>query len=256
MVERAGGVHLLAWERRRGRAVPSYLPGRSVSWQSGLPLALMDGVPLVPERRAGLRLQLAAKRFLDIALSLVTLVLLAPLLLFVAWRIRRASPGGIFFRQVRQGLYGRPFVVLKFRSMYAERCDVSGVSQTTDDDPRITPLGRALRRWNIDELPQLLNVLKGDMSLVGPRPHVLGMWAGGMRYEELVPYYDARHQFMKPGLSGWAQANGLRGPTDDPQRARGRIDHDLAYIQNFSLWLDIKIMAKTLAREVAGGSGG
>ncbi|WP_404404959.1 sugar transferase [Pelagibacterium halotolerans] len=191
---------------------------------------------------------------MDILLSLATLIFLAPFLAIVAIGIVLTSKGPVLFTQIREGLGGEPFAVYKFRSMYIDRCDASGVAQTKAGDPRLTPIGRVLRRTSIDELPQLLNVLKGDMSLIGPRPHVYDMLAGGRRYRELVPYYAARHG-MKPGISGWAQANGLRGPTDDAEVAWARIDHDIAYIQNFSLLLDIKIIWLTLRREFLGGSG-
>jgi polysaccharide biosynthesis protein PslA len=155
---------------------------------------------------------------------------------------------------MRPGLYGRPFEMLKFRTMYADAGDATGVKQTTANDSRVTPLGKFLRNKSIDELPQLINVLKGDMSLIGPRPHVANMLAGDVLYEELVPYYHHRYE-MKPGLSGWAQANGLRGPTVDAALAKARIDHDLAYIQNFSLWLDIRIIVMTIRSEFFTGSG-
>jgi lipopolysaccharide/colanic/teichoic acid biosynthesis glycosyltransferase len=144
--------------------------------------------------------------------------------------------------------------MLKFRTMYDDHADPTGQAQTRPDDERITPVGRLLRRTSIDELPQLINVITGDMSLVGPRPHVAGMLAAGIDYAELVPYYNLRHT-MRPGLSGWAQANGLRGPTDSAEIARARIDHDIAYIQNFSIWLDLKIIWLTLVKEFVTGSG-
>jgi lipopolysaccharide/colanic/teichoic acid biosynthesis glycosyltransferase len=144
--------------------------------------------------------------------------------------------------------------MLKFRTMFVDAGDASGIVQTTANDSRVTPLGRFLRAKSIDELPQLFNVLVGDMSIVGPRPHVEGMLAGGRPYEELVPYYRLRHH-MRPGLSGWAQANGLRGPTTDAAVAKARIDHDLAYIQNFSLMLDAEIIVLTIKREFFTGTG-
>lgn len=195
---------------------------------------------------------LLAKRLIDVSLSAFALVMLSPLLVFVALAIKLSSDGPVLFGQTREGLLGQPFVAYKFRSMVAAQGDVSGVEQTVRNDPRITPLGRFMRRTSIDELPQLFNVLKGEMSLVGPRPHVKNMMAGGMSYRELVPYYDARLT-MLPGLTGWAQANGLRGYTDDAALARARIHHDLAYIERFSLWLDLKIIVMTLRHEFLRG---
>jgi lipopolysaccharide/colanic/teichoic acid biosynthesis glycosyltransferase len=138
--------------------------------------------------------------------------------------------------------------------MYVDRCDDSGEQQTLAEDDRIMPIGHFIRRTSIDELPQLLNVLTGDMSVVGPRPHVAGQRAGGLPYREVVPYYEKRHS-MLPGLTGWAQANGFRGSTIDIKHAVARVDHDIAYIQNFSFWLDLKIVIRTAAREFITGSG-
>nr|WP_255714123.1 sugar transferase [Pelagibacterium xiamenense] len=221
---------------------------------SGLSLILQDNWPVETELTVQRRVQMAAKRVIDIVLSLSALIFLGPFLALVAIAVVTTSRGPVFFKQVREGLDGAPFEVYKFRSMYTDRCDTTGVAQTKAGDPRLTPIGRFLRQTSIDELPQLLNVLRGDMSLIGPRPHVYDMLAGGRRYNELVPYYAARHA-MKPGISGWAQANGLRGPTDDAAVAWARIDHDLAYIQNFSLLLDLKIIWLTIRREFIGGTG-
>ncbi|KKB10359.1 exopolysaccharide biosynthesis protein [Devosia chinhatensis] len=195
-----------------------------------------------------------AKRVVDILLSGAALIALMPLMLLVAAIIKITSSGPVTFRQWREGVNGTSFEILKFRSMRQDMCDLSGVAQTASNDPRVTAIGRFIRRTSIDELPQLINVLRGDMSLVGPRPHVDNMRAGGMAYKELVPYYHLRLQ-MQPGLTGWAQANGFRGSTTDPVRARQRIDHDIAYIQNFSIWLDLRIILITLVREFVGGSG-
>lgn len=225
--------------------------GERVSWHSGLPVHWGRKPDLSDP---ALRANLALKRLLDIVGALMGLIALAPLLMFVAIAIKVTSPGPVFFRQAREGLDGRMFEALKFRSMRIESCDLSGVAQTQDNDPRVTPVGRFIRRTSIDELPQLINVLVGDMSLVGPRPHVAGMMAGGQLYRELVPYYDDRLA-MAPGITGWAQANGFRGSTRDRRMARERVDHDLAYIQNFSVWLDLKIIARTVVREFFTGSG-
>lgn len=199
-------------------------------------------------------LHLAAKRMFDICASASALLVLSPLLLAVAILIRLDSPGNVLFSQTRWGKNGRKIRVFKFRSMRTDLCDVSGVAQTVKNDPRITRVGAVLRRTNIDELPQLLNVLKGDMSLVGPRCHAIGMLAAGIPYEDLVPDYHLRH-CMRPGLTGLAQMRGLRGPTDRPGKARARIACDLHYVENFSFWLDMRIIFGTIISEIRGGQG-
>jgi polysaccharide biosynthesis protein PslA len=223
--------------------------------QNGLDLCWgVDSVPVRLSRTAAFGRQLLIKRVFDIAASLGALLFLMPLLLAVAIAIKLTSRGPVFFKQDRQGLHGRRFEILKFRSLSVEKGDPSGILQTVANDPRVTPVGRFIRRTSIDELPQLLNVLRGEMSLVGPRPHVEGMRAAGIRYDDLVPYYDMRLD-MLPGMTGWAQANGLRGSTEDANLAITRIDHDIAYIQNFSFWLDIRIVIMTLHHEFFAGSG-
>jgi lipopolysaccharide/colanic/teichoic acid biosynthesis glycosyltransferase len=138
--------------------------------------------------------------------------------------------------------------------MYTHLGDHGGTHQATRHDPRVTRVGRMLRRTSLDELPQLFNVLKGDMSIVGPRPHVPGMLAGGMLYEQLVPYYFQRHS-VRPGITGLAQISGCRGETNQPDVAIARIDYDLDYIESWSPWVDIKIIAKTCRREFLSGQG-
>jgi len=189
--------------------------------------------------------ELTAKRAFDIVAALVALVLLAPLFLLVIALIKATSPGPAFFRQARYGRGGGTFRIWKFRTMRVAEQDPSGVAQTRPGDPRVTAVGRFLRQTNIDELPQLLNVLVGDMSLVGPRPHVPGMLAGGRLYEDLVPRYFERLA-ARPGLTGLAQVNGCRGPTDDATAARCRIAYDLLYIRKQSFALDLKIVLLTL----------
>lgn len=197
---------------------------------------------------------LALKRAIDISASAVLLLLLSPVLAGTALAIRMTSSGPIFFRQQRYGLNSEPFTILKFRTMYVRDMDVSGVKQTRAEDPRVTPLGRFLRRTNLDELPQLFNVLRGDMSLVGPRPHVPGMRAGGMLYELLVPTYFERHS-VRPGMTGLAQINELRGSTADPKFAKARVAYDIAYVEHWSLLLDLRILWTTFRTEVLRGTG-
>lgn len=191
---------------------------------------------------------------MDVILSLVAIVILAPVFVMAAIAIKATSAGPVFFKQQRVGVNNTAFSVYKFRTMFVDRQDTTGVQQTLAEDPRITPIGRILRKTSVDEVPQILNIMRGEMSFVGPRPHVADMLAGGLPYDHLVPYYDLRHA-MKPGLTGWAQANGFRGPTTDPIKARQRVDHDIAYVQNFTVWLDVIIIAKTAWREFITGTG-
>lgn len=203
-------------------------------------------------RRRAIDLRL--KRLLDIMVSFSALFLFAPVLLLISGLIRIESPGSPIFSQVRWGQGGRKILIYKFRSMRSEAGDPTGVQQTIRNDPRITRVGAFLRRTNLDEIPQLYNVLRGDMSLVGPRCHAIGMLAGGMPYEVLVPDYHQRH-LMRPGLTGLAQMRGLRGPTDRTSKARARIYADLFYIENFTFGLDLRIIAGTFWSELTRGKG-
>ncbi|MBX4907208.1 MULTISPECIES: sugar transferase [Rhizobium] len=204
------------------------------------------------EGKAALRL--AVKRLIDIVIAASALLVLAPLFLAIAIFIKLDDGGPVFFRQIRWGMNGRKITVFKFRSMHTDACDPSGIQQTVKGDRRVTGIGALLRRTNIDELPQLLNVLRGDMSLVGPRCHAINMRAAGRLYEELVPNYHHRH-VMRPGITGLAQTRGWRGPTARPLQARARIACDIYYVRNFSLLLDLKILFKTLVIELRGGTG-
>lgn len=194
------------------------------------------------------------KRLFDVFVSGVALVALSPAFAIIAFLIKKETSGPAFFQQERWGKDLKPIKVLKFRTMYADRSDTSGVEQTVDDDDRITPLGKILRRLSLDELPQLLNVFRGDMSLVGPRCHPIGMKAAGVLYEELVPYYHTRH-LVRPGITGLAQVNGFRGPTTDKNASIERINHDLKYISSQSIIYDFKLMLETCIREFRGGTG-
>jgi lipopolysaccharide/colanic/teichoic acid biosynthesis glycosyltransferase len=194
------------------------------------------------------------KRIFDIVAASAALLFFMPFLIAVAIAIKVTSPGPVLFHQNRYGYRNRFFKIYKFRTMRIDACDARGVKQTVRGDSRITPIGRILRKTSFDEIPQLINVIKGDMSLVGPRPHVPGMLAAHLRYEDLVPYYFQRHT-ARPGITGLAQVSGCRGSTIEPNRAISRIDHDLDYIEKWSLRLDIMIIARTIRREFLSGSG-
>ncbi len=185
-----------------------------------------------------------AKGLEDRVISALALIVLSPVMLAAAIAIRLESPGPILFRQQRFGFNNRPISVLKFRSMYVNLGDPTGAQRTVRHDPRITRVGRILRRTSIDELPQLINVLRGEMSLVGPRAHPLLMTVGGHLYHEAVAGYAARHR-VKPGITGLAQINGCRGEIATIEQAQARIRYDLEYVSRWSLWLDLKIMLLT-----------
>jgi Undecaprenyl-phosphate glucose phosphotransferase len=192
------------------------------------------------------RAEIVQKRFFDLLFAALALLSLTPLILVVALLIKLDSPGPIFFVQRRYGFNQQPFGIIKFRTMRTLE-DGAVVAQTRRDDPRLTKVGRWLRRWNIDEVPQLFNVLTGDMSLVGPRPHAL---SHDHDYERRISLYARRHN-VKPGITGWAQINGYRGEIDSDEKIRKRVEFDLVYIDNWSLWLDMKIIARTVLSPTA-----
>jgi len=205
------------------------------------PLGSFFAIGLWGEDSVGLKHQL--KRIFDLLLTVPALLLLSPLLLVLALLVASTSPGPIFFLQDRYGLDGRRFRVIKFRTMtVTEAGDQQGLVQARRDDPRVTPVGRVLRRWSLDELPQLFNVLRGDMSLVGPRPHAVDH---NEHFRQLIPGYMQRHLF-KPGITGLAQVEGFRGETPDLQSMASRIDADLRYQKTWSLTLDLSILLRTL----------
>ena len=187
----------------------------------------------------------SVKRVEDIAVALVALALLGPLMLLIAAWIRLDSPGPVLFRQRRIGLGGREFQMLKFRTMRQEAGEEAGCRQATRRDPRITRAGLLLRRASFDELPQFLNVLRGEMSVVGPRPHAPGTCAGGRPFETVVPFYPARHR-VRPGMTGLAQVRGWRGETDTEEKLIRRVQSDVEYIACWSPWLDLRLLVRTL----------
>lgn len=177
-----------------------------------------------------------------IAFFMVTALL--PVMALVALAVKVESRGPVLFRQKRYGFNNELIEIYKFRSMYHDQSDMNAARLVTKDDPRVTRVGRFIRKTSLDELPQLFNVLKGDLSLVGPRPHATRAKAGGVLYDEVVDGYLARHR-VKPGITGWAQVNGWRGETDTKEKLQRRVEHDLYYIENWSLALDLYILAMT-----------
>lgn len=186
----------------------------------------------------------ALKWLEDKVLGLLILLLISPVMLVIALAVKLSSRGPVIFRQKRHGWNGETIEVYKFRSMYTHQEVQGQVTQARKSDPRVTPIGRFLRSSSLDELPQFLNVMQGRMSIVGPRPHAV---EHNLYYRDLIPQYALRHK-VKPGITGWAQVNGLRGETDTVNKMVSRVQADLFYIENWSLWLDIKIIALTILR--------
>jgi exopolysaccharide biosynthesis polyprenyl glycosylphosphotransferase len=194
--------------------------------------------PLPPYQRA-------MKEGMDLGLGFIVLILLSPILLGTAIAIKLDSPGSVIFRQPRRGQFGRLFSIYKFRSLHAAKADAHADKLVTKGDSRVTRVGRFIRKYSIDELPQIINVLKGDMSLVGPRPHAINAKADGKLYADVVPNYSLRYR-VKPGMTGWAQINGWRGETDTEEKLRRRVEYDFYYITHGSPRLDFVILFRTL----------
>jgi lipopolysaccharide/colanic/teichoic acid biosynthesis glycosyltransferase len=230
-------------------------PAAAWSQAVGYESFLVDGMPstalLIHPTRANLQ-PFSARRaiikgFLDhVAALLALFVLLAPLVL-IALLIKLDSPGPVFFRQPRIGINETIFRIWKFRTMYHAQVDIHGAQLTARGDVRVTRIGSWLRKWSIDELPQLFNILAGEMSLVGPRPHALQAGVGSRRYTEIVPAYHWRH-VVKPGITGWAQVNGWRGETVEPYQIERRVLYDLDYIRRHSVLLDLRIILMTFTQ--------
>ncbi|MBN3823267.1 undecaprenyl-phosphate glucose phosphotransferase [Burkholderia sp. Ac-20384] len=186
---------------------------------------------------------LAGKAAFDRVFACAALIAIAPLMVAISIAIKLSSPGPVLFRQQRMGAYGRPFTIYKFRTMHTHDAGASGeIRQATRGDPRVTRIGALLRRTSLDELPQFFNVLVGDMSVVGPRPHAV---EHDIFYQDLVDGYIQRYR-VKPGITGWAQVNGLRGETDRIEKMQWRIEHDLYYLRHWSLAFDVRIVLATL----------
>ncbi len=220
-----------------GDAIGFSLPQSPVSYPAGVPAFDLMKRPISGWYSV-------AKRGLDIGLSFVALGLLMPLFAAIAVAIKLDDPGKALFRQKRLGFNGQTFYIYKFRTMRSEATDADAQVLVSRGDSRVTRIGRFLRRTSLDELPQLWNVLIGDMSLVGPRPHALKAKAADRLYDEVVAEYAVRHR-VKPGITGWAQVKGWRGETDTVEKIKGRVEHDLYYIDNWSLAFDLRILLTT-----------
>lgn len=178
----------------------------------------------------------------DRIIATLILILITPVLITIATLVKLTSKGPIIYKQKRHGWDGKEITIYKFRSMRVHQEDQGKVTQAQKNDSRFTPIGGFLRRSSLDELPQFINVLQGRMSIVGPRPHAI---EHNEYYKEIVEDYMLRHK-VKPGITGWAQVNGWRGETDTPEKMIRRVEHDLTYIDNWSLWLDLKIIVLTI----------
>lgn len=202
----------------------------------------INGVPVVPLFDTPLNgINMVFKRIEDVVVSSIILLLISPVLCIIAVIVKVTSPGPVIFRQIRYGMDGKPIRVWKFRSMTVMENDTK-VIQATKNDVRVTKVGKFLRRTSLDELPQFFNVLFGQMSVVGPRPHAV---SHNEQYRSLIQGYMLRHK-VKPGITGLAQINGWRGETDTLEKMEKRIEYDLMYIRSWSVWLDLKIIFLTV----------
>jgi exopolysaccharide biosynthesis polyprenyl glycosylphosphotransferase len=224
----------------------SLIPSQAIELAPNYRVNLLGAVPVLTLWQRPFRdMNQLAKRAEDLLLSVIAVAILSPVLLVTALLVRLTSPGPILFVQPRVGFNNETINVFKFRTMYTQMTDLGAKQTTTRDDPRVTPVGRVLRRFSIDELPQLLNVLQGSMSLVGPRPHGTEMMVGERFYHEAVRGYAGRHR-VKPGITGYAQVKGLRGEVRTIERAKRRVELDKHYVDNWSFWLDIWILIATV----------
>ncbi|MDY6943711.1 MAG: undecaprenyl-phosphate glucose phosphotransferase [Pseudomonadota bacterium] len=235
-------LHAMRHSNATVRMVPDFygyrLLNRPINNIAGLAVLDLSSSPLsIPSSRF-------IKAVVDWVLAAAILVLISPVMLLIALGVKLSSPGPILFKQVRHGVNNKPIVVYKFRTMVEHKEQDGKVTQAKRDDDRITPLGRFLRRTSLDELPQFINVLQGRMAIVGPRPHAC---AHNDHYRQQVAFYTQRHE-VKPGITGWAQVNGWRGETDCVDKMCKRVEHDLYYIQNWSVFFDLRIIFLTVLR--------
>lgn len=239
-------IHYLLDELRHSTVDIRYAPDMSDLRLLNHKVSEVAGIYTLDLSCAGIDgVNLLVKKVEDIILASLILIAISPLLVLISLGIKLSSSGPILFKQHRHGIDGKPIKVYKFRTMYFEEDDGSDfLPQAKKSDPRVTPFGAFLRKTSLDELPQFYNVLQGRMSIVGPRPHAL---SHNEYYKELIASYMQRHK-VKPGITGWAQIHGLRGETDTVDKMEKRIEYDLFYIENWSIWLDIKIVCMTVLR--------
>lgn len=223
--------------RLSAHAAKLRLRPRAYSYLGGVPLLDLFDKPLADW-------DVILKGLFDRLVGLALLLMLSPAMLAVAVAVKLTSPGPVLFRQKRYGFNNELIEVFKFRSMYVDQCDAGAAQLVSKSDSRVTPVGRFIRKTSLDELPQLFNVIRGDLSLVGPRPHALQAKAANTLYDQVVDGYFARHK-VKPGITGWAQVNGWRGETDTSEKIQRRVEHDLHYIENWSILFDLKILLTT-----------
>jgi len=229
----------------RFKIIPQFMP----HIPKKVKLDFYDSIPIILIRKEPLELfsNRLLKRIFDICFSFFTIVLIFPWLFpMIGLLIKLSSRGPVFFIQKRSGERNKIFNCIKFRTMYVNK--EADVKQATHNDNRITPIGKYIRRTNLDELPQFFNVLKGDMSVIGPRPHMLKHTE---EYSKIIDKFMVRH-LVKPGITGWAQVNGFRGQTIDPKKMQKRVKHDVWYIENWSFLLDLKITLKTVGKMLNG----
>ena len=224
----------------------SLIPSQAIELAPNYRVNLLGAVPVLTLWQRPFRdMNQVVKRGEDLAFSAIALIFLLPVLVVTAVLVRLTSPGPVLFVQPRVGFNNEAINVFKFRTMYTHLSDLGAKQTTTRDDPRVTPVGKVLRRFSLDELPQLFNVLLGSMSLVGPRPHGTEMMVGDRFYHEAVRGYAGRHR-VKPGITGYAQVKGLRGEVRTIERAKRRVELDKYYVDHWSFWLDIWILLATV----------